>query len=165
MSIFNSTFISKPHVRQMQCRDVQSCKLLDLAPDAKDYGYFTNLLQPGRMTNGLVCIASGRVVGWISYGYTRTEFIIQRIVVAPMCRRRGYGRLLLDDLSRRMRPNGQECVRIDVPDGELGMQLFLKACGFWGYWRRGCEFYQFERTLLDCVDGGPVGRSRMGAQP
>jgi ribosomal protein S18 acetylase RimI-like enzyme len=162
MSLFSHTFHSRPHVRQMQCRDVQSCKLLDDSPDAKDYDYFTHLLQPGRMTNGLVCVASGRPVGWVSYGYTRTEFIVQRIVVAPVCRRRGYGRMLLDELASCMLAGKQECVRIDVPDVELGVQLFLKACGFWGYWRRGCSFYQFERTLLDGVRGRGRGESAMG---
>lgn len=128
--------------RTMQARDVPQCVELDRDNSGPEH-FGPYVTTEGH--NGLVVTHCGRIVAWACYRYTRDAFYIHRVCVAPLCRRKGYGRMVLEWFVDELRVGGIERICLSVEDSELHVHQWLRACEFWA--RADGDIYRFERTV------------------
>lgn len=116
------------NIRRLHAADIPELCRLDYGWRASDFQFY--LAGSKWNSNALVATDSGRVVGHVCYEFTRATFMVSRLFVAPMARRRGHGRALIGELRGLLRDERQ--TRIVVPTGEHDGDLrrFLLRMGF-----------------------------------
>lgn len=72
----------------------------------------------------------GRIIGCMAYRWTSDLFHVHRLVISPMCQRRGNGRAMLAFLKAFLRPGRQQRILATVDEYDVDGQLFLRGCGF-----------------------------------
>lgn len=73
----------------------------------------------------LVAEAEGRIVGAVMGGFDGRRGLVYHLAVEPAFRRRGVGKLLMDELEARLRARG--CIRaylLVTPDNESAMRFY-----------------------------------------
>jgi ribosomal protein S18 acetylase RimI-like enzyme len=78
----------------------------------------------------LVAVEAGRVVGTVMAGYDGHRGWINYLGVLPELRRRGVGRLLMDEAEARLRARGCPKINLQVRTSNLGVIAFYRAIGF-----------------------------------
>ena len=78
----------------------------------------------------LVAVEAGRVVGTVMVGYDGHRGWINYLGVAPELRRRGVGRLLMQEAETRLRARGCPKINLQVRTTNLEVIEFYKAIGF-----------------------------------
>lgn len=107
---------------------------------------------------GLIAERGDKTIGVMVYELRRSSLVLHRIIVAPLFRNQGVGRLLLDTLyakanSRRPR------IKSHVNEYNTRGHLFLRACGWRCYsilHSRTGTCYSFERrqSVVECEATG-----------
>lgn len=115
-------------VRRLHAADIPDLCSLDYAWRQRDFAQY--LPGAGQHTNALVAHEYGRVVGHLSYEYSRSTFLVARLFVARMARRRGHGMALVSALRAMLNDARQTriIVRCGYEDGD--MQRFLTQMDF-----------------------------------
>lgn len=71
-----------------------------------------------------------RIVGFMVYELRKHHLTLLNLAVAADFRRRGVGRQMVQKLASKLSCQRRSRLRIVVNEGNLGAQLFLRACGF-----------------------------------
>ena len=71
-----------------------------------------------------------RVVGFMVYRLERDRYELLRFAVHKDHQRMGYGRLMMGRMAGRLSDQLRTHVGVDVPEHNVGTQLFLSRCGF-----------------------------------
>jgi [ribosomal protein S18]-alanine N-acetyltransferase len=82
-----------------------------------------------KTTIGLVAECEGRVVGFVLYEFEVDGLNVVNFAVRPDYRRAGVGRQMIAKLVGKLRMRWM-CITAATREANLGMQLFLKACGW-----------------------------------
>ena len=91
--------------------------------------FYKWLANPGR--GGLIVEnEDGEILGYIFYRLFSTNYEITTIAVLPEHRNRGVGRMLINDLRKKLKPDARKGISLKVDERNLGCQLFLKKLGF-----------------------------------
>ena len=77
-----------------------------------------------------VAVQSGKILGYILYGFVLDESEVYRIAVTKSGRRRGIGALLLERLEIFSKENQISRIRLDVREKNEGARSFYMAMGF-----------------------------------
>jgi ribosomal protein S18 acetylase RimI-like enzyme len=88
---------------------------------------FDNMEQ-AKSVVAMVAEINACAVGWLVYAIEADRLRVLRIAVKPAVRRQGIGTRLLSRLRSRLWERRPEA-HIDVPEENLGAQLWLKSCG------------------------------------
>jgi ribosomal-protein-alanine N-acetyltransferase len=92
---------------------------------------FEGFLRNGNGNHlGLVVTAGGRVRGYALFRRRRRSLLLIRAAVHPDARRRGLGRELLACTARYCLGSARAGVVVEADEGDLGAQLWLRACHF-----------------------------------
>jgi ribosomal protein S18 acetylase RimI-like enzyme len=78
----------------------------------------------------LVAVEGGRVVGTVMVGYDGHRGWINYLGVLPQLRRRGVGRLLMQEAEARLRARGCPKINLQVRTSNLEVIEFYKRIGF-----------------------------------
>jgi ribosomal-protein-alanine N-acetyltransferase len=70
------------------------------------------------------------VVGFMVYALHRDRYELHRFAVHKDHQRMGYGRLMVERMAGRLGDQRRTHVGVDVPERNVGTQLFLSRCGF-----------------------------------
>lgn len=117
------------HVRWMICRDMPSVAAIDehgLRWDEETF--FWHLRQ--RHTIGMVAEWREQVIGQVIYELHKNRLHIVNFGVDPEYRRRTVASQMIEKLRSKLSTQRQNRITLCVPETALGMQLFLKRCGF-----------------------------------
>ena len=79
---------------------------------------------------GLVAECKEEVVGYIIYECCRDHFHVLNLAVRQDFRGQGVGRGLVERVLRKLSVKRRDRVLVEVRDGNLGAQLFLRSLGF-----------------------------------
>lgn len=134
------------HVRWMVREDMDA--VLDIEQRSFDYPWseddFIRVLRD-RKTIGMVAIGEKeQVVGYFVYELYKTKMHVLNLAVDFSFRRRGVGRQMIDKLKSKLSPDRRRRLTMEVGDGNLAGQLFLRAMGFravrvlYGLWEEEC---------------------------
>jgi [ribosomal protein S18]-alanine N-acetyltransferase len=83
-----------------------------------------------RCTIGMVAECGDRVVGFTLYELQKDGLEVVNFAVRPDCRRSGVGRQMVAKLVGKLSSHRRTRIIAATREANLGMQLFLKACGF-----------------------------------
>ena len=83
-----------------------------------------------RNTTGLVCDHNGAVAGFMLYELHKHRLGLVKLVVDPIYHRCGIGTILVEKLKSKLSVSRRERITVEVPESQLGVQLFFKAMGF-----------------------------------
>lgn len=72
----------------------------------------------------------GPVLGFMVYRLEKSRLVLLRLAVHPAYRRQGVGRAMLAKLAGKLSSHRRTRIALDVAEGNLAAQLWLKACGF-----------------------------------
>jgi ribosomal protein S18 acetylase RimI-like enzyme len=78
----------------------------------------------------LVGVEGGEVVATVMAGYEGHRGWINYLAVAPACRRRGYGRALMDEAEGRLRALGCPKINLQVRGGNAATVAFYERLGY-----------------------------------
>jgi len=123
--------MSAHHIRWMIRRDMAEAVRIDqdsFEEPWTDERLINHLREPECI--GLVVEEDDRVVGYVVYLLKRNRLMVIRMAVAPSHRRRGIGRAILNKLAGKLNAVGRSKITIEIPETDLGSQLFMRSCGF-----------------------------------
>lgn len=146
-------------IRGIQARDVITAIAIEResydathAWTARDFHQMLNRQD----VKGIVALNAWEcVVGYMIYSYSRINFTVCNIAVAPEWRRAGVGSQLIEQLKSCLATRRQKSVFVRVRESNVGMQLFLKANGFRAittqpeFYTDGQDGYVFRYNVLD----------------
>ena len=89
--------------------------------------FIQNLRQ--RNCIGIVAECDKQIVGFMLYDLNKHDIQLLRMAVDPDFLRQGIGTKMINKLKGKLTPARRHTLRINVPDGMLGAQLFFKAVG------------------------------------
>jgi ribosomal protein S18 acetylase RimI-like enzyme len=69
-------------------------------------------------------------VGYMLYSLHKRALIIERIAIHPGKRKMGYARFATDRLIEKLAKQRRYSVYVDVPEDNIGAQLFFQKSGF-----------------------------------
>ncbi len=126
----------KPDIRWLIRRDMDD--VLDIEkrcfawPDGWSEEMFLKLLRQ-RNCIGTVTTEEaqfGNVVGFMIYELHQKRLELLRFAVHPDQQRKGYGAAMMQRLIDKLDQQRRDVVGVDVPEHNVGTQLFLSQCGF-----------------------------------
>lgn len=87
-------------------------------------------------------------VGHLLFDLRRHSLEVIRLLIHQEYRRQGYGRYLMRRIESRLSPDRRKKAIFGVRESDLGMQLFLRSCG----WRASPQVLRrwFKDTGEDC---------------
>lgn len=130
-------------IRQFHVRDLGHVSRMDQDWSLEAYSAYLDY----EGYTGRVLTINNRVVGAMMYRYTRTRFMLHRLVIAELHRRQKHGRELVNYLKFELQPDRKNSIVAHVGEYDLRSQLFLRACGF--RWRMTADgFYRMEFALV-----------------
>lgn len=119
------------HIRWMIRRDME--EVLDIERVSFEHPWdeedFVKSLRT-RNIIGMIAEVDERVVGFMVYALFAKRIEIRNFAVDPDQRRRGVGTQLIDKLIGKLSTNARTRMTMEVRDGNLGGQLFLRDMGF-----------------------------------
>jgi len=74
-------------------------------------------------------LAGDTMVGFMIYELLKDKLVILRLAVDPQHQRTGVGRTMLRRLQSKLAQQCRHEIWIDIPEENLGAQLWLRACG------------------------------------
>ena len=83
-----------------------------------------------RDVTGLVAECNEEVVGYIIYECCKNYFHVLNLAVRSDFRGQGVGRGLVERIFKKLSVERRDRVLVEVRDGNLGAQLFLRSLGF-----------------------------------
>ena len=78
----------------------------------------------------LVGSMDGRLVATIMVGYEGHRGWVNYLAVAADCRRRGFGRLLMDEAESRLRSMGCPKINLQIRRSNTGVAAFYRSIGY-----------------------------------
>lgn len=96
--------------------------------DAWDEADFLSHIQDHKVI-GLVALIKERPIGYVLYKLNSNRITVIRIAVDDLYHRQGIGTLLIKTLIEKLDPSRRQWLRIDAPEDNLGLHLFLKSLG------------------------------------
>lgn len=101
--------------------------------------------------------------GYVSVSGVIDEAEIGNIVVAPECRGRGYGRLLLEELENILAGRGIRKIFLEVESTNQRALSLYRSCGFAEYGVRNGYYGEGRDALLMSKEPAPLlGREQSG---
>ncbi len=123
-------------VRRLNWADVADCVRIERAAQqherpwpAETFGWaIRNRRCEGYVLETLV----GRLCGFLIFEQHARRLVVINLAVGPSDQRRGVGRRLLETAIAEQQRNatGRCSIVCELPEANLGGQLFLRACGF-----------------------------------
>lgn len=127
------------NIRRLHAADIPELCRIDYSWKRRDFEHF--LPGNGHCGNALVATEYGRVVGHVAYEFNTSTFLVERLFVAPMARKRGHGRALIGELRGLLRDGRQTKIVVHCGEESADVQRFLQRMGFvcrrsdmWGMW-------------------------------
>lgn len=93
-------------------------------------GFVESLTGSHSQVYGVVARSDRGLVGYVLFRGHKRHLEIKTLLVAPLFRRRGIGRALLEHLKRLDAIRAFPTFMIEVRDTDLGVQKFLSSVGF-----------------------------------
>jgi len=90
---------------------------------------FKNVLH----SQNVICLAAthmDHVLGYVIYELSKNRITLLRLCVLPDHQRKNVGTRLMERLKEKLVIQGRKQLVMDVPDGHLPLQMFLKKLGF-----------------------------------
>ena len=78
----------------------------------------------------LVGLMVGRLVATVMVGYEGHRGWVNYLAVAADCRRRGFGRLLMDEAESRLRSLGCPKINLQIRRSNAGVVAFYRSIGY-----------------------------------
>jgi ribosomal protein S18 acetylase RimI-like enzyme len=78
----------------------------------------------------LVGLLEGRIVASVMGGYEGHRGWINYLAVAPDQRRKGYGRLIMEEVERRIAEKGSPKINLQVRTSNTGVIAFYESLGY-----------------------------------
>lgn len=119
----------KIHIRWMIRRDMPTVMAIDEHGLRWDEETFIRHLRQ-RDTIGMVAEWNEQVVGQMIYELHKNRLQIVSFAVDPDYRRKKVGSQMIAKLRSKLSEQRRNRIVLEVPEESLGMQLFLKRCGF-----------------------------------
>lgn len=117
------------HIRWMIRRDLP--EVLEIDRDGFDRpwteGEFLEVLRESNCI-GMVAEDGDRIAGYLIYRTGKRWIWVERLAVRPDMRRKNVGAAMVRKLMGKLGPHRPE-LRIDVPEGNLAAQVWLRALG------------------------------------
>lgn len=126
-----SKTVIQVHVRWMIKRDIP--EVLGISDQSYEFPWSEKkLIYYLRRRNciGLVAEYQEQVAGFMLYELYHTWLHVSNFAVAAECRRCSVGRQIIVKLINRQPPKRHNRIRIEVREGNLAAQLFLRQIGF-----------------------------------
>ena len=121
--------VMQVHIRWMIRRDMPSVMAIGEHGLRWDEETFIRHLRQ-RDTIGMVAEWNEQVVGQMIYELHKNRLHIVNFGVAPEYQRRTVASQMIQKLQSKLLYQRRNRIVLDVPESMLGMQLFLKHCGF-----------------------------------
>lgn len=119
---------TKPSVKWMIKADLPAVmKIEKQTSDPKDTEWFIDQLKNNKTI--ALTVTESDLIGYLVYKLHDKYYEIKRIVVDNNKRRRGYGRLMINNLKHKLYTPRRKLIA-NVPESLLHTQLFLKSNGF-----------------------------------
>lgn len=77
-----------------------------------------------------VLVDDGRIVGFLIYSTVLDESELLQIVVSPECRKRGFGRMLMEDFFSELKKDGIVTSFLEVRESNAPAIALYKSFGF-----------------------------------
>lgn len=119
-------------IRWLIKRDLQDVLAIEAASfrPSWDEAEFRRLLRARNMMGLVATDARNTPIGFVLYQLRQYQIRIVRLAVHPAYRRIGIGTDMVERLKDKLTNQRRDHMRVDVPESDLGAQLFLRACGF-----------------------------------
>ena len=101
------------------------------------------------------------VEGFVVAHQIGPECEIENVVVNPQLRRRGFGKLLLDEILKRVQEAGCEAVFLEVRESNRAARALYEKCGFREIGRRVKYYVQPQEDAVLYRSGGEGSASKM----
>ena len=121
-----------PHIRFMVQVDIPAAIRLDrlcFGVDSWLEEDFKNVLR----NQNVICLAAthnDHLLGYVIYELSKNKITLLRLCVLPDHQRKKVGTRLMARLKEKLVLQGRKQLVMDVPDGHLSLQIFLKKLGF-----------------------------------
>jgi ribosomal protein S18 acetylase RimI-like enzyme len=121
--------INHADIRWMIRRDMAQVIALD---QINDYSWpevdFLDALRE-RDTIGMVFEKNDIILGYMIYRLEEKQITLVRLAVLEEIRRQGVGRALVEKMKTKLAAKRRGTLSVTVRERQLGVQLFLRACG------------------------------------
>lgn len=131
---------AKPHVRWMIQRDLPQVVQIEQSSFVPPWAAedWRTHLRPGNVIGQVAELrlrpgdddGAFRVIACMAYELRKSSIGVTRLAVHPDFRRCGVGSLMLEKLYGKLSPYRRRSLKLEVPEDDLGAQLFLKAARF-----------------------------------
>lgn len=136
-------------IRWMIRRDYP--EILDIEADSFECGWTEEDFKRAarqRNTIGMVAERGGKIVGYMVYELHERHLHLLTLAVAPAFRGRSIGRQMVNKLAGKLDPGRRTHLTIELPETNLGGQLFFRACGFRWISTTRCTFGDDDGYLM-----------------
>jgi len=153
------------HIRPMTPGDIPVVAAMEklIFPDPWSETVFAETLSAALGTNSVAGDADGHICGYLCAQTVADEIQIHNVAVDAACRRRGIGRLLLEDAERQGAARGAVCAVLEV---RITNTAALAMYGRMGYRRIGRRRAYYRKPVCDALvllkvfDGSYAGSIR-----
>ncbi len=83
---------------------------------------------------GLICETEEKIIGFVICYLEKQAMSLIKMVVGKEHRRKKVGTLIIDKIKSKLSFTRRKIIEFEVDDIDLGMQLFLRECGFRCVW-------------------------------
>lgn len=126
----------KPDIRWMINRDIDDVMQIEIACfEWQDRWCMPLIRKIGLQRNVIRVVITdeaqyGKIVGFMFYELHPKRLELLRFAVDPSVHRKGYGAAMMQRLINKLSQQNREVVGVDVPEHNVGTQIFLSRCGF-----------------------------------
>ncbi len=116
-------------IRCARCDDLEAIAAIEAAgmQDPWNTNQIAESLRDHRVR---VLLDEDRIVGFLIYSTVLDESELLQIVVSPECRKRGFGRMLMEDFFSELRKDGIVTSFLEVRESNAAAIALYKSFGF-----------------------------------